>query len=70
VVNLVKFDKGAYITSINVFNHLPQLIKILVNNEKKLQNHTEEGSISTFILLYERNITKVQVTKKYKIVNL
>jgi hypothetical protein len=37
VVNLVKFDEGAYITSIKVFNHLPQSIKILINNEKSFK---------------------------------
>jgi hypothetical protein len=37
VVNLVKSNKGAYITSIKVFNHLPQSIKILVNNEKSFK---------------------------------
>jgi hypothetical protein len=37
MVNLVKFDKGAYITSIKVFHHLPQSIKILVNNENSFK---------------------------------
>jgi hypothetical protein len=37
VFNLVKFDKGAYITSIKVFNHLPLSVKILVNNEKSFK---------------------------------
>jgi hypothetical protein len=33
-VNLDKFDKGAYITGIKAFNHLPHSIKGLVNDEK------------------------------------
>jgi hypothetical protein len=34
MVNLAKFDRGLYITGIKVFNHLPQSIKRLVNDEK------------------------------------
>ena len=33
-VNLCKFDKGAYITGVKVFNHLLQYIKPLVNDLK------------------------------------
>jgi hypothetical protein len=33
MVNLAKFDRGVYITGIKVFNHLPQSIKRLVNDE-------------------------------------
>jgi hypothetical protein len=33
-VKLTKYEKGAYITGIKVFNHLPQLIEMLVNEEK------------------------------------
>ena len=33
-VNLSKFNKGAYITCVKVFNHLPQYIKSLVNDLK------------------------------------
>jgi hypothetical protein len=32
--NLAKFDSGAYITGIRVFNHLPQSIKKQLDNEK------------------------------------
>ena len=32
--NLSKFNKGAYITGIKVFNHLPQYVKSLVNDLK------------------------------------
>ena len=34
IANLSKFNKGAYISAINVFNHLPQYIKALTNNHK------------------------------------
>jgi hypothetical protein len=34
ILNTSKFDKGAYITYIKVYNHLSQSIKILVNDEK------------------------------------
>jgi hypothetical protein len=37
-VNLATFDKGAYITGIKVFNHLPHSIKRLVNDEKGLKS--------------------------------
>jgi hypothetical protein len=33
-MNLTKFHKGAYISSIKDFNHLPQSLKILANDEK------------------------------------
>jgi hypothetical protein len=33
MVNLTKYEKGAYIVGIKVFNRLPQYIKILVDNE-------------------------------------
>jgi len=32
--NLSKFNKGAYISGIKVFNHLPQYIKALTNDHK------------------------------------
>ena len=38
VVNLKKFNKGAYISGIKVFNNLPQSIKILANNEKSFKS--------------------------------
>ena len=34
LVNLPKFDQGAYISGINAFNHLPQYIKTLVNDQE------------------------------------
>jgi hypothetical protein len=33
-VNLSKFSKGAYISGVKVFNHLPQYIKALANDRK------------------------------------
>ena len=33
LVSLSKFSKGAYVSGIKVFNHLPQYIKELVNNQ-------------------------------------
>ena len=32
MVNLSKFKKGAYVSGIKAFNHLPQYIKALVND--------------------------------------
>jgi len=34
IANLSKFNKGAYISDIKVFNHLPQCIKALTNDHK------------------------------------
>ena len=34
IANLAKFNKGAYISCIKVFNHLPQYIKALNNDHK------------------------------------
>jgi len=34
MANLSKFNKGAYISGIKVFNHLPQYIKTLTNDHK------------------------------------
>ena len=34
IANLSKFNKGAYISGIKVFNHLPQNIKALTNYHK------------------------------------
>jgi hypothetical protein len=33
LANLSKFNKGAYISGIKVFNHLPQCIKDLIKNQ-------------------------------------
>jgi hypothetical protein len=37
-VKLTKYEKGAYITGIKVFNHLPQSIKMLVNEDKSFKS--------------------------------
>jgi hypothetical protein len=37
-VTLTEFNKGAYISGINIFNHLPQSIKILANDEKSFKS--------------------------------
>jgi len=34
IVNLSKSNKGAYISGIKVFNHLPQYVKALTNDHK------------------------------------
>ena len=34
IANLSKFNKGAYISGIKVFNHVPQYIKALTNDHK------------------------------------
>jgi hypothetical protein len=37
-VNLTKCNKGAYISGIKVFNHLPQAIKMLVTDERSFKS--------------------------------
>jgi hypothetical protein len=37
-VNLTTFHKGAYISGIKLFNHLPQPLKILANDEKSFKS--------------------------------
>jgi hypothetical protein len=37
-VNLTQFHKGAYISGIKVFNHHPQSLKILTNDEKSFKS--------------------------------
>jgi hypothetical protein len=37
-VNTIKFEKGAYISGIKVFSHLPPSIKILANDEKSFKS--------------------------------
>jgi hypothetical protein len=37
MVNITKFHKGAYISGIKVFSHLPQVIQNLANNEKSFK---------------------------------
>jgi hypothetical protein len=34
IANLSKFNKAVYISDINIFNHLPQYIKALTNDDK------------------------------------
>jgi len=34
IVNLSKFNKGPYISGVKVFNHLPEYIKALANDQK------------------------------------
>jgi len=38
IANLSKFNKGAYISGIKVFNHLPQYIKALTNYNKYIKS--------------------------------
>jgi hypothetical protein len=37
-VNLTKFHKGSYISGIKVFNHLPQSLTVLANDEKSFKS--------------------------------
>jgi hypothetical protein len=37
-VKLTKYEKGAYISGIKICNHLPQSMKMLVNEEKSFKS--------------------------------
>ena len=41
ITNLSKFNRGACISGIKVFNHLPQYIKALANDHKYFKIHIE-----------------------------
>jgi hypothetical protein len=38
IANLSKFNKGAYISGVKVFTHLPQYVKTLANDQKCLKS--------------------------------
>jgi len=38
IVNLSKFNKGAHISGVKVFNHLPQYVKALTNDQKRFKS--------------------------------
>jgi hypothetical protein len=38
IASLSKFNKGAYMSGIKVFNHLPQCIKALTNDQKSFKS--------------------------------
>jgi hypothetical protein len=58
-VNLTKFNKGVYISGIKIFNHLPQSIKILANNEKSFKS-----TLKTF--LYHHSFYSMNEYYQYK----
>jgi hypothetical protein len=37
IITTTRFKKGAYISGIKIYNHLPQSIKILANDEKSFK---------------------------------
>jgi hypothetical protein len=39
IISTTRFKKGAYISGIKIYNHLPQSIKILANDKKVLNLH-------------------------------
>jgi hypothetical protein len=65
IVNLIKFNKGAYFSGKNVFNHLLEYIKNLSNNWKYFISTLKRFYISIhFIQL--KNIFNIKKFKKYK----
>ena len=53
IANLSKFNKGAYISGIKVFNHLPQYIKTLTDDHKYFKSTLKKFLISSFFLISE-----------------
>jgi hypothetical protein len=51
IVNLSKFNKGAFISGVKVFNHLPQYIKALANDRICFKSTLKRFLISSFFLL-------------------
>ena len=51
LTNLTKYNKGPYISGINIFNHLPQYLKALVHNPKHFRSFFKKVSVS-FLLLH------------------
>jgi len=59
IANLSKFNKGAYISSIKVLNHLPQYIKALTNNHKYFKSTLKR-------FLYHHSFYSMNEYYKYK----
>jgi hypothetical protein len=52
IASLSKFNKGAYISGIKAFNHLPECIKALTNDQKSFKSALKRF-LSSFFLLNE-----------------
>ena len=63
VAKLSKFNKGAYISGINVFNHLPQYIKALTNDQKYFKSTLKRFLYHHSFYSMNMNIRK---TEEYK----
>ncbi len=59
LVHLTKFSKGLYITGIKVFNHLPQNLKTLVHDSRKIK-----CSLKSF--LYQHSFYSMEEDYEYK----
>jgi len=59
LANLSKFNKGAYISGIKVFNHLPQYIKGLTNDHKYFKSTLKR-------FLYNNSFYSVNEYYEYK----
>jgi hypothetical protein len=59
IANLSKFNKGAYISGIKVFHHLPQYIKALINDHKYLKSTLKR-------FLYHHSFYSVNEYYEYK----
>jgi len=59
IINLSKFNKGAYFSGIQVFNHLPEYIKNVSNNQKCCTSTLKR-------FLYQHSFSSIEEYFKYK----
>ena len=64
IANLSKFNKGAYISGIKVFNHLPQYNKALTNDHKYFKS--TRGSYIIILSTQWMNIMNIRKIEEYK----
>jgi hypothetical protein len=66
LVNLSKFNKGPYISGVKVFNHLPQYIKKLVNDQKRFK-FTLKRFLHHHSFIQRMNIVNIRRRERYKL---
>jgi len=66
IVNLSKFNNGAYFSGIKVFNRLPKCIKNLSNDWEVFYNHLKKVFFINIPFIQSKNILIIRKTEKYK----
>jgi len=65
IANLSKFNNGAYVSGIKVFNHLPQYIKALTNDHKYFKS-TLKRFLYHYSFYSRMNIMNIRKIEEYK----